>query len=214
MQGRKFDSEKLRFNLIPVGTTEQEVKVLMNGEEKYDTDNWMYVDDWKRRYTEAAKRHIAAYCAGEEYDDGPGGDHLHHLAHALADLRFLLWKSTNRNIYLCGKMRGLPNYNFAEFFKWESILHYHGWNVFNPARMSYELSQKLGKPLDEIPYEVYIKQDLEIIENKCGSLFLLKSWDDHSEGAREEYSLAIKLGLNIYHEISDIVPKPPIGATF
>jgi hypothetical protein len=211
MQGRKFDSEKLKYNLMPVGVLEQEVRVLMNGAEKYAIDNWKYVEDWKRRYIEATKRHIAAYESGEEFDDGEGGDGLHHLAHARCCLAFLLWKSTNRTIYIAGPMRGYANNNFHEFFKFESMLAYNNWIVFNPARMSYELCMALEKNLDEISYGEYLKQDLETIKNKCSALFMLDGWQ-YSEGANEEFKLANELGLTIYYENGLIIPKPPIGA--
>lgn len=214
MQGRKFDSEKLKYNLMPVGVLEQEVRVLMNGAEKYAVDNWVYVEDWKRRYLEAAKRHIAAYESGEEFDDGEGGDGLHHLAHARCCLAFLLWKSTNRTIYIAGPMRGYTNHNFHEFFKYESMLSYNNWIVFNPARMSYELCMKLNKKdLDEIPYSDYLKQDLDVIHNKCSALFMLDGWE-YSEGANEEINLAKNLDLNIFYEKDGVIPKPPIGALF
>lgn len=207
--GIKYDNEKLRYNLMPEGVIEQEIRVMMFGAKKYEIDNWKRVEDWRRRYVEAAKRHLIAYENGEEYDKESG---LHHLAHARCCLAFLLWKSTNKGIYIAGPMRGYANHNFHEFFKWEVILNYHGWVVYNPARMSYELCQKLGKNLDQIPYEEYLKQDLETIRNKCTSLFVLEYWE-HSPGANREVSLAKELNLNIYYE-KDGIPIPKIGAIY
>ncbi len=56
------------------------------GAEKYEPDNWKHVPDSKRRYFDAAQRHLWAWKEGEQIDPESG---KHHLAHALCCLTFL-----------------------------------------------------------------------------------------------------------------------------
>jgi hypothetical protein len=85
--GRKFDSGKLDYTLIPWDGLEEVVKVLEFGAKKYDRDNWRYVENAETRYTAAAFRHLIAYNKGEQTDSETG---LSHLAHAGCCLLFLL----------------------------------------------------------------------------------------------------------------------------
>ena len=85
--GRKFDSGKLQYGLIPPEALRETVAVLTYGATKYAPDNWRYVPDAKRRYFDAAQRHIWAWKAGEVTDSETGANHL---AHAICCLMFLL----------------------------------------------------------------------------------------------------------------------------
>lgn len=85
--GRKFDGGKLRYGLLPPYALEENVKVLTFGAEKYEPDNWKHVPDGPRRYFDAAQRHMWAYKRGEMYDPETG---IHHLAHALCCLEFII----------------------------------------------------------------------------------------------------------------------------
>lgn len=85
-QGRKFDSGKPEYGLIPPHALDEMVKVLTIGAQKYDRENWRYVKDGKRRYFDAAQRHLWAWRRGEDLDPESG---IHHLAHAMANLFFL-----------------------------------------------------------------------------------------------------------------------------
>ena len=84
--GRKDDSGKARFDLIPFGPLEDIAKVLTFGAKKYAPNNWQVVQDGKERYEAAMLRHIAAYKQGELNDPETG---LPHLAHAGCCLMFL-----------------------------------------------------------------------------------------------------------------------------
>jgi len=84
--GRKFDSGKLRYGLTPPLALKEMVRVLTFGAEKYEPDNWKYVEDSKHRYFDALMRHAWAWKEGEVLDQETG---LHHLAHALCCLSFL-----------------------------------------------------------------------------------------------------------------------------
>ena len=86
--GTKHDGEKLRPDLIPWGPLEQVVQVLTFGARKYADDNWQHVLPGRKRYLAAGLRHVFAYAGGERLDEESG---LHHIAHAITCLMFLLW---------------------------------------------------------------------------------------------------------------------------
>lgn len=85
---RKDDQDKLKYSLIPPFAEEEMVKVLMFGANKYGADNWRKVGELER-YLSAALRHIAAYRKGDKTDSETG---LHHLAHAMCCLSFIVEK--------------------------------------------------------------------------------------------------------------------------
>lgn len=84
--GRKFDSNKLEYGLIPPLAMREMVRVLTFGAQKYERDNWKKVPDSKRRYFDALERHVWAWKTGEQLDPESG---IHHLAHAMCCLFFL-----------------------------------------------------------------------------------------------------------------------------
>ena len=84
--GRKFDGGKLQYGLIPPNALKATVEILTFGAEKYEPDNWKWVPDSKRRYFDAAQRHLWAWKSGEQNDQETGKNHL---AHALCCLMFL-----------------------------------------------------------------------------------------------------------------------------
>ncbi len=86
MDFKKYDKAKPRYSLIPPRAEEEMVKVLTFGAKKYSADNWRKVDD-PNRYVDAAMRHIAAYRKGEKLDSE---SNLHHLAHAVCCLAFIV----------------------------------------------------------------------------------------------------------------------------
>jgi hypothetical protein len=83
--GVKNDSEKPRWELLPLATVEDMVKVLTYGAKKYAPDNWKHVRP-KERYLAAALRHLTAWQHGEVIDPE---SNLPHLAHALCSILFL-----------------------------------------------------------------------------------------------------------------------------
>jgi hypothetical protein len=85
--GRKFDAGKLDYTLVPFDAVDEVVKVLMFGAQKYDRDNWRYVDNALQRYTAAAYRHMTAYSKGEKTDPETG---ISHLAHVGCCILFML----------------------------------------------------------------------------------------------------------------------------
>lgn len=82
----KFDTDKLRYDLIPVSATRGLASVLTYGAKKYKPGNWKLVDD-KDKYVAALYRHLDAWRDGEKVDEESG---LSHLAHAMTNIAFLL----------------------------------------------------------------------------------------------------------------------------
>ena len=87
---KKNDQGKLQWSLMPFEQLEDVVRVLMNGAKTYARDNWKKCDD-PTRYTDALMRHVTAYVEGQKFDTEPGGDMLHHLAHAICDCLFIMY---------------------------------------------------------------------------------------------------------------------------
>ena len=90
--GVKYDQEKLRWDLLPMGPIKEVIKVLMYGVNKYAVNNWQKVALDKggdTRYYNAAMRHIDAWFSEEEKNDTES--RYHHLAHAICCLLYLLW---------------------------------------------------------------------------------------------------------------------------
>lgn len=87
-EGRKYDTGKPMWNLLPLKTLEQVVEILTFGAEKYGANNWQNVTPFNERYYAAMMRHIAAWQGGEVFDRESGKSHL---AHAACCLMFLMW---------------------------------------------------------------------------------------------------------------------------
>jgi len=78
--------QKIRFDLLPIAPIVEVAKVFTFGAWQYGDRNWEAGFSWSRCIG-AAWRHFTKWLLGEEYDDESG---LHHLAHAIANLLFLL----------------------------------------------------------------------------------------------------------------------------
>lgn len=112
--GRKERRGKLRYDLMPPRSFEKIVEVLTYGAEKYTVygdctcnlpntghaascqshkvkskgdNNWKLVDNPIDTYYAAAMRHLQKFRLGESTDPDSG---IHHIAHAITDLIFLL----------------------------------------------------------------------------------------------------------------------------
>lgn len=88
----KYDAGKWRLSLIPVSCIRSIVSVLEFGAAKYKEDNWQTVPQARRRYYDAAIRHLTAWWDGERNDPE---SQLPHLAHAACCVIFLLWLDDN-----------------------------------------------------------------------------------------------------------------------
>lgn len=76
----KYDTGKLRWDLLPVEALEQVIRVFMYGAQKYSDHNWTYGMKWSKHFN-AALRHLSSFWKGEDIDPESG---LHHMAHAAA----------------------------------------------------------------------------------------------------------------------------------
>jgi hypothetical protein len=88
MDGKKFDQEKPRYDLVPWEQIDDVAMVLTYGAIKYAPDNWMKVKGARWRYVAAAFRHLVARARGEINDSETG---LPHTAHCVCCLLFLGW---------------------------------------------------------------------------------------------------------------------------
>ena len=91
----KNDSEKLRWDLLPIEPIEDIIRVLMFGASKYEENNWKNGSskkDMDRTYA-AALRHLTAWKKGEECADDSG---LLHLSHAACDIIFMIYHSLTK----------------------------------------------------------------------------------------------------------------------
>lgn len=95
MEGIKYDNDKPEYGLLPPFALEETVKVLTFGAKKYDRENWRKLDDLHNRYFNAAQRHLWAIKRGETHDPETG---MHHAAHAMCCLLFLLESEINPNL--------------------------------------------------------------------------------------------------------------------
>ena len=85
-EGKKNDSEKARFDLLPTDSLEEVVLVLTRGAKKYGDRNWEKGIRWSRVFS-ALLRHVYAWWKGERRDTETG---LSHMAHAICCCMFLL----------------------------------------------------------------------------------------------------------------------------
>lgn len=87
--GLKYDTDKIRYDLVPPEVIRELAKILTYGANKYAANNWQGLDDFEARYTAALFRHLEAWRMGEREDPESG---FRHLSHALCNLAFLVWK--------------------------------------------------------------------------------------------------------------------------
>lgn len=85
-QFMKFDTTKLRYDLIPVSSTKALAEVFTYGAKKYKPYNYLECKN-KSQFTAALMRHIEAWRGGEETDSDSS---LSHLAHALTNVSILI----------------------------------------------------------------------------------------------------------------------------
>jgi hypothetical protein len=78
-EGVKYDQDKLRFDLLPIGPLNELVKVYTMGAKKYTDRNWEKGIAYGRVYA-AVMRHLTAFWSGEDIDSESGLPHLAHVA--------------------------------------------------------------------------------------------------------------------------------------
>ncbi|HAF2130366.1 TPA: DUF4406 domain-containing protein [Salmonella enterica] len=87
-------------------------------------------------------------------------------------------------IYIAGPMTGKPNFNRKKFTETATTLWAAGHTVLNPAMLP-----------DGLTYEHYMDISLAMLRG-ADTIYLLDGWE-HSEGAKREFNLAVRLRLDI-----------------
>lgn len=87
-------------------------------------------------------------------------------------------------IYIAGPMTGKPDFNRGKFNTTAARLWAAGYTVLNPAILP-----------DGLTYEHYMDISLAMLRG-ADEIYLLEGWE-HSEGAKREFNLAIRLRLEI-----------------
>jgi hypothetical protein len=88
-KGRKFDANKLRYDLVPMDALDEIVRRFTHGAEKYAPGNWKEVDDAVERYSAALMRHFSKYRQGERKDPEASG--LSHIGAVAWNALVLVW---------------------------------------------------------------------------------------------------------------------------
>lgn len=94
-KGKKFDYDKLRFDLIPPECEAMLAAVFTMGAMKYAPDNWQKVEEFNRRYYNAKVRHSNQRRLGEVFDSESG---LPHSAHAAWNAIVEMWSDIHDHI--------------------------------------------------------------------------------------------------------------------
>lgn len=85
--GMKNDQGKVRWSTLPHDALVEVIHVLEYGAQRYGENNWCLVENARRRYFDAALRHLWAWYGGQDKDEESG---RYHLAHAACCVLFLL----------------------------------------------------------------------------------------------------------------------------
>jgi hypothetical protein len=95
-EGTKYDDGKVPLDLWSPDALEATAEVLAFGASKYDAYNWEKGITYSRVFS-ALLRHLWAFWRRETRDKETG---LHHLAHAMCCLMFLLHYEMNRRKFI------------------------------------------------------------------------------------------------------------------
>lgn len=93
--GRKYDAEKLRFDLIPPECEAAIAAILTFGAIKYDDNNWQKLENYMDRYYAAGRRHGNLRRMGEIFDKDSG---MLHSAHEAVNAIFILYQDIKEHI--------------------------------------------------------------------------------------------------------------------
>jgi len=101
-----------------------------------------------------------------------------------------------KRIYIIGKMRGLPNWNFEEFDRVADYWRSSGWTVLSPAALDRACGYNSGSRVDDKYLKHVISMDIACIMS-ADAVAVIPGWED-SVGSTVEVALAQFLGLPIY----------------
>lgn len=172
-KGLRYNSGKLRYDLLHPIAQEGLTKVMTKGAEKYEERNWERGMLWSNVIA-SAKRHLAKFESGEDYDEETGLLHVDHLqanAHFLSAYYKIYPQGDNRrrnhmsNVrigldideVLCDWVGGWIDkfsYEIPEFwrFSYRNKEHFESLHTSGELEEFYLSLQPKMKP-SEIPFE-------------------------------------------------------------
>lgn len=127
-------------------------------------------------------------------------------------------ENTTKHVYVCGPMRGIPEFNFPAFHAAAKNLREQGYFVFNPAEEDIKRhgidiskgnktgSEALAKKKHSFNIREALLSDLKWICAKADIVAVLPGWEN-SKGANSEIATARALGLEIIFLGEDYVAK-------
>lgn len=90
----KFDQDKIDWSILPIGASEEIIKVFKFGEAKYARGNFLEGDGLEySRVINSLLRHVHAFMRGEDLDPETG---ISHIAHAGCNIYMLLTYELNK----------------------------------------------------------------------------------------------------------------------
>lgn len=92
MKSKKYDTDKLQYDLLPPECIKAVVDILTFGAKKYEAHNWKKLPNAKERYYNALMRHVEQWRMGEKIDSE---SKRLALAHVATNAMFLLWFDLN-----------------------------------------------------------------------------------------------------------------------
>ena len=78
MKALKYDTGKLRYDLVPYVWEEGIAGILTYGSNKYADNSWQLLPNGRERYYAAGRRHLSKYRKGELLDKESGLPHVYH----------------------------------------------------------------------------------------------------------------------------------------
>lgn len=99
-------------------------------------------------------------------------------------------------VYICGKMTGMPDFNYPYFNKKANELRLAGYKVYNPAEVDSD---------DSFEWEDYMREAVKMLL-ECDILYVLDGYES-SKGANVEIDLAKILNIRVVTESGKILNK-------
>lgn len=102
--GVKYDTDKIRYSLVPAFALQEVARNLTVALKKYPAaNNWQMVDNAEERYMDALMRHLEAVRRGEVYDTDNIDPTLSHMSAVAVNALFLLEFMLNPKLKKEGK---------------------------------------------------------------------------------------------------------------
>ena len=207
-EGKKFDQEKIRTDLLPVDSIMQIAEIFTLGAKKYGDRNWENGMNWSRVYG-ALLRHMFSWWLNTGIDKETGKSHL---AHAGCCIMFLLAyekrkigtddrpskNNKMKTVYIASAYtlpKGNQEENTLESFRIADQLINAGFAPYAPLWSHY-----LAKEYPQ-DYETWMKLDFEWLE-KCDILY---RHPGESSGADCEVKRAEEIGIPVYYSLEDLI---------